>query len=216
MAIRRVVLADGKVDESAGWGKPERKRVIADWVAAKVTDVLEQNIRYGTGYPNATLYDRPAAGKTGTTEDWVDAWFCGYTPRLSTTVWMGYPQGRVPMTNVHGIPVTGGSFPAQIWHSFMTAALDGTPPLEFPEPKTEPHWRSDFTRGHYQLGYVPVYTPTTETTTEASETTAAEPTTAPAKTTTRKAPPTTVEPPPPPPPPTTAPPPPPATTTAAQ
>jgi penicillin-binding protein 1A len=198
MAITKVVLPDGKSDDEAGWGKPQRKRVVADWVAAKVTDVLSQNIRYGTGYPNATLYDRPAAGKTGTTEDWVDAWFCGFTPSLSTTVWLGYPKARVPMTNVHGIAVTGGSFPAQIWHGFMTAALDHTPPLEFPEAKTEPHWRSDYTRGHYELGYVPSYTPTTDetsTTTSTAETATAATSTAatssPAKTTTTAAQPAT-------------------------
>lgn len=222
MAITKVVLPDGKVDTEAGWGKPDRKRVIADWVAAKVTDVLEQNIKYGTGYPNATLYDRPAAGKTGTTEEHVDAWFCGFTPDLSTTVWMGYPNARVPMTNVHGISVAGGTFPAMIWHGFMTAALDGKPALEFPVAKTEPVWRSDFTRGHYELGYVP----TSSTTTDATTTTTAETapaaetsakTTRPPRTTTRQAPPprtTTTQPPPPPATTTeTAPPPPPATTT---
>jgi penicillin-binding protein 1A len=190
MAITRVVLADGKEDTEAGWGKPQRKRVIADWVAAKVTDVLEQNIKYGTGYPNATLYDRPAAGKTGTTEEHSDAWFCGFTPRLSTSVWIGYPNARVPMTNVHGISVTGGSFPAQIWHEFMVAALDGTPPLEFPAPRTEPEWTSSLRRGHYSLGYVPTYTytapATTATTTTAPATTAA---------TTTARPPTTAAPP---------------------
>jgi penicillin-binding protein 1A len=190
MAITRVVLADGKEDTEAGWGKPQRKRVIADWVAAKVTDVLEQNIKYGTGYPNATLYDRPAAGKTGTTEEHSDAWFCGFTPRLSTSVWIGYPNARVPMTNVHGISVTGGSFPAQIWHEFMVAALDGTPALEFPAPRTEPEWTSSLRRGHYSLGYVPTYTytapATTATTTTAPATTAA---------TTTARPPTTAAPP---------------------
>jgi penicillin-binding protein 1A len=174
MAIKRVVLADGKVDTEAGWGKPQRKRVVADWVAAKVTDVLEQNIKYGTGYPNATLYDRSAAGKTGTTEEHSDAWFCGFTPQLSTTVWVGYPNARVPMTNVHGISVTGGTFPAQIWHQFMVAALDGQPALEFPEPKTAPQWRSSIERGHYSLGYVPSYTPSSSApTTSAPATTTA-------------------------------------------
>jgi penicillin-binding protein 1A len=228
MAIKRVVLADGKVDSEAGWGKPDRRRVIADWVAAKVTDVLEQNIKYGTGYPNATLYDRPAAGKTGTTEEHSDAWFCGFTPNLSTTVWIGYPNARVPMTNVHGISVAGGTFPAIVWHKFMVAALDGTPALEFPQATREGNYSSSFERGHYQLGYVPTYTPTyapttttTTTATTAAPTTAAPTTTAstaPKPTTTRKPPPpapttTTEQPPPAPPPTTTAEPPPPAATT---
>jgi penicillin-binding protein 1A len=171
MAIKKVVLADGKVDSEAGWGKPDRKRVIADWVAAKVTGVLEQNIKYGTGYPNATLYDRPAAGKTGTTEEHSDAWFCGFTPNLSTTVWIGYPNARVPMTNVHGISVAGGTFPALIWHRFMVTALDGTPALEFPQARSEGNYSSSFERGHYELGYVPTYTPAVSPTTTSTTTT---------------------------------------------
>ncbi|HET8606980.1 MAG TPA: PBP1A family penicillin-binding protein [Gaiellaceae bacterium] len=178
-AIRKVVLADGKTDTQAGWGKPKRTRVLPDWVADEVTNVLSQNIRYGTGYPNATLYDRPAAGKTGTTENHADAWFDGYTPDLSTVVWVGYPKGEIPMTNVHGIAVTGGSFPAMIWHSFMTSALAKVPPHAFPVASTQPAWRSDaLVRGHYSLGYVPTYSASTSTTTEtttAPATTAKEP-----------------------------------------
>jgi penicillin-binding protein 1A len=187
MAITKVVLADGKVDTEAGWGKPQRKRVVADWVAAKVTDVLEQNITNGTGYPNATLYDRAAAGKTGTTEEHSDAWFCGFTPQLSTTVWVGYPNARVPMTNVHGVSVTGGTFPALIWHRFMVAALDGHPALGFPEAKTEPVWRSSFERGHYSLGYVPAYTSYADTSSAAAATVPAATTRAPAPATTAAA-----------------------------
>ena len=100
MAIRKVILPDGE-DTSAGWGKPKRKRVISDGVAYTVTRILEQNVDYGTGV--GADYGHPAAGKTGTTEEWSDAWFCGYTPRLGTTVWVGYPKGKIPMTSVHGI-----------------------------------------------------------------------------------------------------------------
>ncbi|MGI9111799.1 MAG: transglycosylase domain-containing protein, partial [Gaiellaceae bacterium] len=100
-AINRVVLANGKEDTEAGWGKPKRKRVISDGVASTVTKILEQNVQYGTG--TGANYGHPAAGKTGTTEEHSDAWFAGYTPRLQTTVWVGYPEGKVPMTNVHGI-----------------------------------------------------------------------------------------------------------------
>ena len=212
-AIRKVVLADGKVDTQAGWGKPQRSRVIPDWVAAEVTNVLEQNMRYGTGYPNATLYDRPAAGKTGTTENHADAWFDGYTPDLSTVVWVGYPKGEIPMENVHGISVTGGSFPAMIWHRFMTAALHKVPPHDFPAAKTEAIWRSDaLVRGHYSLGYVPTYSSSSSTptvTTAPATTRASEPKpTAPIKTPT-VAPTTTAAPAPPP---TTAPVPPPPPT----
>jgi penicillin-binding protein 1A len=140
MAIRKVVLADGTGDREAGWGVPERKRVIADWVAAEVTEILEDNMQSGTG--TAAYFGRTAAGKTGTTDDHTDAWFCGYTPDLSTTVWVGYPRANIPMESVHGISVAGGTFPAQIWNRYMSKALAATPPREFPEPKSEPIWRS--------------------------------------------------------------------------
>jgi penicillin-binding protein 1A len=146
MAIRKVELAVGGEDEDAGWGRPRRRRVIADWVADSVTEILEDNIRSGTG--TGAAIGRPAAGKTGTTEEHSDAWFCGYTPNLSTTVWVGYPQAEIPMRSVHGISVAGGTFPAQIWRLFMSSALDGTRVWEFSEPKSEPIWHP-FTRGQY-------------------------------------------------------------------
>jgi penicillin-binding protein 1A len=146
MAIRKVEFPDGTEDTDPGWGKPRRKRVIADWVANEVTEILEDNIRSGTG--TGAAIGRTAAGKTGTTEEHSDAWFCGYTPNLSTTVWVGYPQGEIPMESVHGISVAGGTFPAQIWRLFMSSALDGMREWEFPEPRNEPIWRP-FTRGQY-------------------------------------------------------------------
>jgi penicillin-binding protein 1A len=146
MAIRKVEFPDGKEDTAAGWGKLRRKRVVADWVADTVTEVLEDNMRSGTG--TGAAIGRTAAGKTGTTEEHSDAWFCGYTPNLSTTVWVGYPQAEIPMESVHGISVAGGTFPAQIWRLFMSSALDGTREWEFPEPRNEPIWRP-FTRGQY-------------------------------------------------------------------
>ena len=85
-------------------------------------------IQHGTGTA-ARLPGRPVAGKTGTTENSQDAWFIGYTPQLSTAVWVGHPEGAVPMTDVHGITVTGGTFPARIFASYMKSALAGAPPL---------------------------------------------------------------------------------------
>jgi penicillin-binding protein 1A len=210
MAIRRVVLANGKEDTDAGWGVPKRKRVISDGVAYEVTRILEQNVRYGTG--TAANIGRPAAGKTGTTDDYADGWFCAYTPTLEATVWVGYPQGEIPMRSVHGISVTGGSFPAQIWRYFMEAAIGNTEPREFPEPREPAEWHS-FTRGQYAHSFGSYYDPSPSTTTEAATTTeppqATEPVT---PTTTAKKPPVTTAPPA-----TTAPPPaaaspPPATT----
>jgi penicillin-binding protein 1A len=78
---------------------------------------------------------RPAAGKTGTTNDFTDARFVGYTPNLVASVWMGYNDQKQKLENVHGVRnVSGGSFPAIMWHDFMTIALKGTPPLDFTPP----------------------------------------------------------------------------------
>jgi penicillin-binding protein 1A len=138
MAITKVVLPGGKTDTA--WGKPQRRRVISDGVATVVTQILEENVRSGTGIGAAI--DRPAAGKTGTTENHADAWFCGYTPDLAAVVWVGYPHAEIPMENVHGIAVAGGTFPADIWHRFVQPALAGGPPRGFPAPTTHPIWRS--------------------------------------------------------------------------
>jgi penicillin-binding protein 1A len=140
MAIRKVVLAEGDEDTEAGWGVPERKRVIADWVAAEVREILEDNMFSGTG--TAAYFGRPAAGKTGTTDLHTDAWFCGFTPDLSTTVWVGYPRVNTPMESVHGISVAGGTFPAEIWNRYMSKALAPSPAREFAEPRTTPVWRA--------------------------------------------------------------------------
>jgi penicillin-binding protein 1A len=154
-AIRRVVLANGTVDRDAGWGMPRRVRALSEAVAAEVTDILEENVDYGTG-TRANLYDRDVAGKTGTTDENVDAWFAGYTPELSTTVWVGYPRGAIPMENVHGIAVSGGTFPAEIWRRFMERALAGSEPRSFAEPPREVQWR-EWSRGKWSLSYDPGY-----------------------------------------------------------
>ena len=104
--------------------------MIADWVAAEVTRILELNIQRGTGV--GANIGRTAGGKTGTTENHADAWFCGITPTLSASVWVGYPQAEIPMTSVHGISVAGGTFPATIWKLFMEQALGSTPETRLP------------------------------------------------------------------------------------
>ena len=199
-AIKEVKLANGKVDTDAGWGKPHRKRVISDGVAWEVTRILQQNVLGGTGV--GAYFGRPAAGKTGTTDNHADAWFSGYVPQLQATVWVGYPQGEIPMTNVHGISVQGGSFPATIWHLFMEAAVASKAALDWPQPLNPVVWQP-WTKGQYGSTYAPppptYYNPPTSTSTQ---------------TTTGKAPPPPppVEPPPPPvepPPPPPIPPPPP-------
>jgi penicillin-binding protein 1A len=177
MAIRRVVLPSGKEDKGAGWGVPKRRRAISEGTAAIVTRILEQNMQSGTG--TRAAFGRPAAGKTGTNEEHKDAWFAGYTPDLATTVWIGYTRGEIPMENVHGIAVSGGSFPAEIWRLFMEPALDGVEPTSFPEPAFWPEWKP-FTRGQYALTYDPSYTPETEET-ETTETKPAEPAVSPSR-----------------------------------
>jgi penicillin-binding protein 1A len=130
-AIRKVVFPGGKADSA--WGSVQLGRVVPDWVAATVTRVLEENMMHGTGV-GAHLTGRVDAGKTGTTDDYADAWFCGYTPSLETTVWMGYPRGEIPMLDVHGAAVSGPTLPATAWRLFMERALAGTPDLAFPAP----------------------------------------------------------------------------------
>jgi penicillin-binding protein 1A len=168
MAIRKVILENGKVDTQAGWGVPNRKRVLSDGVAHAVTEILEDNIRYGTG--TGASIGRPAAGKTGTTDHHADAWFSGYTPDLQTTVWVGYARGEIPMENVHGISVAGGTFPAEIWRRFMEPAVATMPVRDFPEPRQPPVWHY-FHRGPLALSYDPYYTP--RSTDEETETTPA-------------------------------------------
>jgi penicillin-binding protein 1A len=135
-AIRRVTFPDGKVDDL---GKPKRKRVITDGEAYEVTKILEMNVQRGTA--THAGYGCPAAGKTGTTDNYNDAWFVGYTPSMATSVWVGYPNALVEMRNVHGIVVAGGTFPAQIWHDYMTVAH--TDCVAFPKP-TQPASFSTF------------------------------------------------------------------------
>jgi penicillin-binding protein 1A len=116
-----------------GWGEPQRTRVVPDWVAATVTHVLEENMLHGTGV-GAHVPGRVDAGKTGTTDDYADAWFCGYTPSLEATVWIGYPKGEIPMLDVHGAAVSGPTLPAAAWRSFMERAPDGSPGAAFAAP----------------------------------------------------------------------------------
>ena len=178
MAITKVILPGDKVDSESGWGVPQTKRALSAGVAWKVTDVLQQNAQYGTGYGSSDGI-HPNAGKTGTTDNHADAWFDGYTRQLSTAVWMGYPAGEIPMTDVHGASVQGATFAVPIWHDYMAAALAHSKPLDFGVPKQYPAWRT-LTRGYYgSLGYV--YTPpaVTTTTTAITPKTPAKPSRAP-------------------------------------
>ncbi|MCW2962854.1 MAG: penicillin-binding protein family [Actinomycetia bacterium] len=167
MAITKVILPGGHEDKDSGWGKPQTKRALSQAVAWKVTDILRQNALYGTGAGSGDGI-HVNAGKTGTTENHADAWFDGYTRQLSTVVWMGYPEGEIPMLSVHGQTVAGATFPVPIWHEYMAAALWHHKVLGFELPDKYPLYHS-ITRGNYgSLGYV--YTPSTTTTTAATTT----------------------------------------------
>jgi penicillin-binding protein 1A len=174
MAIRKVILPGGKVDTEAGWGVPQRKRAVPDWVAAEVVRILEENMTSGTGV--GAYFGRTSAGKTGTTDNYADAWFCGFTPGLEATIWIGYPRGEIPMTSVHGISVSGPTFPATIWKLFMERAANYAPfPKEFASPKTSPVWITHklqyaMTGGYYSPSYSSGSSPTQTTTSSGNDT----------------------------------------------
>jgi membrane peptidoglycan carboxypeptidase len=105
--------------------KPKTTQAFRDKEAGVVNAALKRVVEGGTG--TAAAIGRPLAGKTGTSENYGNAWFVGYTPQLSTAVWVGRPEGDTPMRGVHGINVTGGSFPARIFSRYMKAALAGVP-----------------------------------------------------------------------------------------
>ncbi len=120
-----------------GLVRAKSNQVIDSNDADLVTYALQDVVSYGTGHA-AALSGRPVAGKTGTAQDNVDAWFCGYTPQLAACVWVGYPRAEIPLVNIHGVPlVFGGTIPASIWHDFMEVALSGKRVLEFPTPSFE-------------------------------------------------------------------------------
>jgi penicillin-binding protein 1A len=121
-------------------------------LAAEVTRILEENMTQGTG--TGAYFGKLAAGKTGTTDSYADAWFSGYTPSLEATVWIGYPRAEIPMLSVHGIAVSGPTFPATIWRLFMERALDFAPfPTAFPVAQTPPVWISHTLRYAMSGGY---------------------------------------------------------------
>jgi membrane peptidoglycan carboxypeptidase len=128
-AIARISNAEGKMVED---NRPVNRVVLDSDQNALLTSILEGVIRSGTG-KRARLADRAVAGKTGTTENYGDAWFVGYTPQLATAVWVGYPNRLTPMlSQYHGQAVAGGTFPADIWRVFNQLALAGTTPASFP------------------------------------------------------------------------------------
>jgi penicillin-binding protein 1A len=128
--ITRVEDADGNLIEEF---PAKRTQVLDVDQASRVTYALQQVIDHGTG--EAADFGRPAAGKTGTTQNNADAWFVGYTPKLTAAAWIGYPEGNRPMTDRYSAEeVSGGGIPSRMWRRFMELATEGTPVDEFPDP----------------------------------------------------------------------------------
>jgi penicillin-binding protein 1A len=130
----KVTFPSERVDDSI---KPQPKQVLETDIADQITYALEGVVTGGTG-ESAGLDGFQVAGKTGTANENVDAWFCGYTVQIATCVWVGYPNGEIPLENVEGTPlVYGGTIPAAIWHEFMTEAMADKEPVDFPVPQGE-------------------------------------------------------------------------------
>lgn len=146
-AITKIVLPGGHTEHVA----PSRGvRVMPAGVAYVVDKILEQNVQMGTGVA-ALIPGRPVAGKTGTTSNFTDAWFCGFTPNLTSVVWVGYPQNtQRSMADVHGIQVVGGSFPAEIWHAYMLTATAPLRAIDFAQPTVMPTYTP--WHGKYAIG----------------------------------------------------------------
>jgi penicillin-binding protein 1A len=134
-SVTRIVDASGAVIFDYN---PAGTRVLTPQIAWATTQQLMGVVRGGTG-TRAALAGREVAGKTGTTQDYHDAWFIGYTPQLVTAVWMGYARGAVPMRNVHGQRAFGGTFCAPMFHYFMAAALKGRAVVRF-KRESAPHY----------------------------------------------------------------------------
>jgi membrane peptidoglycan carboxypeptidase len=144
--VIQIATADGEILYQAS---PREKRAVDPAIAAEAVDILAGVVERGTG--RAANLGRPQFGKTGTAQNASDAWFVGAVPQLSVAVWVGFPQGQVPMCcgNVRISTVYGGTWPAAIWHAFMVNATRRMPVREFPEaPEIEyVTLRVDVTRG---------------------------------------------------------------------
>jgi penicillin-binding protein 1A len=129
--LHQVEFPSGRTEDRFGSrGTP----VLATNDADLVTSALEGVVDRGTG-ASANIPTYYIAGKTGTANENVDAWFCGYTVQIATCVWVGHVEGEIPLVNVEGVPlVFGGTIPAAIWRDYMTVALEGTEPTPFVTP----------------------------------------------------------------------------------
>jgi penicillin-binding protein 1A len=139
VAVTKVTFPNGHADRP---DPAQPTRVLSKPVAWEVSRLLHDNVTEGTGTAAYTGCGGQA-GKTGTTDEYTDAWFAGYQPNLATAVWVGYPESNeISMSSVHGIIVFGGTFPAEIWHSVYSEG--GVPCEEFTEPDQQISWSPFF------------------------------------------------------------------------
>jgi penicillin-binding protein 1A len=121
--------------------EPEGKEALTRDQAAAVTQTLRGVVERGTASRYRDLVDeigRPSAGKTGTSENFVDAWYIGYVPQLTTSVWVGYPEERVPMVNINGLPeINGENYPLDIWSLYMRGAVGDLPVEQLDTPSDD-------------------------------------------------------------------------------
>src|SRR5829696_1592579 len=137
-AISKVVSNEGKDNEKVLYVAPENpdaEQVISEDIAHEATEIMIGDVTEGIAR-DASLGDRPVAGKTGTSENFFDAWFIGYTPELVTGMWMGYAEGEQTLEYVldyarklHGL--SGGITPAEIWKTYTQSVLSGEPIEQF-------------------------------------------------------------------------------------
>jgi membrane peptidoglycan carboxypeptidase len=133
-AVRRVEFATGPPGERLLYRHRARcEQVISPEIAHLVTAMLQRVVCCGTGTA-AAIPGRPIAGKTGTSQDYTNVYFAGYTPQVATAVWVGFPSGQIPMDGYYGGSVFGGTVAAPIWHDFMARALVGFPVVGFEAP----------------------------------------------------------------------------------
>ena len=159
--VEKVEDRHGKVLFS---GPAKGSRAVSVQTARVATQVLRAVVDRGTGTA-ARQRNRQVAGKTGTSQEWENAWFVGFTPQLSTAVWMGSPIGNVSMKNVGGRNVTGGSYPAQIWGAYIAAALADEPSVNFTPPNTRLLPKSRFIKDKYSSRPKPPPTSTSSSST---------------------------------------------------
>jgi len=148
--------------------------------AAVVTESLRGVVERGTASYYHDLeaeIGRPAAGKTGTSNEFIDAWFIGFIPQLSTSVWVGYPDERRSMVNINGLPeINGENYPLDIWSLYMQSAVQRFPVQEFDEPNPDLNLEVKTDGRAYVKPEPPPEPPPEETTAESTpETTTAPP-----------------------------------------